>query len=108
MVQILVMDGTKTPDHHGDHRCLLWQADEATPLARVDAIIVPTFSPLEYLEEAARAARFLGCPLVTLHSPGRTSAGEAYAHFGRSVDLIAIDVPEPAQLRLPVLETSRL
>jgi hypothetical protein len=108
MVQVPVMDATRNPDHHGDHRRLLWQADEAAPLARVDAIIVPTFRPLSYLEEAARAARFLGCPLVTLHSPGRTSASEAGARFGRSVDLIAIDVPEPAQLRLPVLETSRL
>jgi len=44
------MDGTKSLDHHGDHRRLLWQADEATPLARIDAIIVPTFRPLEYLE----------------------------------------------------------
>ncbi|HET7247048.1 MAG TPA: hypothetical protein VFJ07_19660 [Streptosporangiaceae bacterium] len=102
------MDGTKTPDHHGDHRRLLWQADETTPLARVDAIIVPTSRPLKDLKEAAHAARFLGCPLVTLHSPGRTSASEADAYFDRSVDLVAIDVPEPAQLRLPVLETSRL
>jgi hypothetical protein len=102
------MVGTKTPDHHGDHRRLLWQADEATPLARVDAIIVPTARPLHYLDEAARAARSLGCPLVTLHSPGRTSASQADDYFGRSLDLIAIDVPGPAHLRLPVLETSRL
>ena len=102
------MPGAKTPDHHGDHRRLLWQADEATPQAKVDAIIVPTVRPLEFLADAARAARSLGCPLVTLHSPGRTSASQADAQFGRSVDLIAIDVPEPAQLRLPMLETSRL
>jgi hypothetical protein len=108
MVQVLVMVGTRTPDHHGDHRRLLWQADEATPQAKVDAIIVPTVRPLKVLEEAARAARALGCPLVTLHSPGGTTASEADEYFDGSLDLIAIDVPEPAQLRLPVLETSRL
>lgn len=102
------MAGTETPYHHGDHRRLLWQADEVAPQARVDAIIVPTVRPLHFLEEAARAARFLGCPLVTLHSPGRPSASEADDYFGRSLGLIAIDVPESAQLRLPVLETSRL
>jgi hypothetical protein len=102
------MAGTQTPNHHGSHRRLLWAAEDSTPRARVDAIVVPTVRPLHYLEDAARAARLLDCPLVTLHSPGGTSASEADAHFGGSVDLIAIDVPEPAQLRLPALETSRL
>jgi hypothetical protein len=59
------MAGTQTPDHHGDHGRLLWQADEATPQAKVDAIVVPTVRPLSFLDEAARAARFLDCPLVT-------------------------------------------
>jgi hypothetical protein len=61
------------------------------------------------LEEAARAARSLGCSLVTLHSPGRTKASAAafYLDFW-SLNLITIDVPEPARLRLPALETSRL
>jgi hypothetical protein len=102
------MADSQTPDHHGSHRRLLWHADEATPQAKVDAIIVPTVRPLEFLADAARAARSLGCPLVTLHSPGRTSASMADVHFGRSLDLIAIDVPGPAHLRLPALETSRL
>src|SRR5215472_7274559 len=102
------MAGTQTPNHHGSHRRLLWAADDSTPQAKVDAIIVPTVRPLEYLEEAARAARFLCCPLVTLHSPGVTSAGHADAYFDWSLDLIAIDVPASAHLRLPVLETSRL
>jgi hypothetical protein len=102
------MAGTQTPNHHGSHRRLLWSVDDPTPYAKVDAIIVPTVRPLPFLEEAARAARFLGCPLVTLHSPGRPSASEADAYFGLSLDLIAIDVPEPAHLRLPALETSRL
>ena len=53
------------------------QADEVNAAAKVDAIIVPTVRPLGSLEEAASAARSLGCPLVTLHSPGKTSASEA-------------------------------
>jgi hypothetical protein len=102
------MSGAETPDHHGDHRRLLWHADETTPQAKIDAIIVPTFRPLHYLKEAARAARLLGCPLITLHSPGRTSASQADDYFAGSLDLIAIDVPEAAHLRLPDLATSRL
>jgi hypothetical protein len=102
------MASTQTSNHHGSHRRLLWAADDSTPKAKVDAIIVPTVRQLSFLKEAARAARWLGCPLVTLHSPGRTSASQADAYFGRSLDLIAIDVPEPAHLRLPALETSRL
>jgi len=78
------------------------------PQVKVDAIIVPTVRPVSCLEEAARAARFLGCPLVTLHTPGRTSSLEAASYLGKSVDLIAIDVPERACLRLPDLQTSRL
>lgn len=102
------MARVETADHHGSHRRLIWPADEPAPRAKVDAIIVPTVRPLYFLGEAARAARSLDCPLVTLHSPGETSARQAADHFGGSLDLIAIDVPEPAQLRLPVLETSRL
>ena len=62
-----------------------------------------------YLREAAAAARTLGCPLVTLHSRRWTSAYAAARYYiDQAVDLIAIDVPEPAHLRLPALETSRL
>jgi hypothetical protein len=50
----------------------------------------------------------LGCPLVTLHSRKWTSALAAAAYLNPRVDLIAIDVPDAAQLRLPELETSRL
>jgi hypothetical protein len=102
------MVGAQIPDHHGSHRRLLWAADDPTPQVKVDAIIVPTVRPLDFLNEAARAARYLGCPLVTLHSPGRTSASQADSYFDWSLDLIAIDVPASAQLRLPELETSRL
>ena len=102
------MAGIETAHHHGSHRPLIWPVDEATPTVKVDAIIVPTSRPVAYLKEAAAAARFLRCPLVTLHSKRWTSAYAAAAHLDPEVDLIAIDVPEAAQLRLPALETSRL
>jgi len=103
------MAETQTPDHHGSHRRLIWPADESTRRGRVDAIIVPTVRPLEYLQDAAVAARFLGCPLVTLHSPGRTRASAAAFNLDFwSLHLIAIDVPGPAHLRLPELKTSEL
>jgi hypothetical protein len=103
------MGGTQTPDHHGSHRRLIWAAEESARRAKVDAIIVPTVRPLPRLEDAARAARSLGCPLVTLHTPGRTKASAAafYLAFW-SLNLIAIDVPDSAHLLLPELETSRL
>jgi hypothetical protein len=108
MVQVVAMPGSETPNHHGSHRGLLWAVDDSTPQVKVDAIIVPTARPVPYLREAARAAHSLGCPLVTLHSRGRTRASAAAFYLDRSVDLIAIDVPEAAHLRLPALETSRL
>src|SRR5579859_4934248 len=108
MVQVLAMAGARTPDHHGSHQSLVWSADEPVRPAKVDAIIVPTARPAAYLKEAARAALHLRCPLVTLHSGKWTCAGHADRHTDPRVDLIAIDVPEPAQLRLPELETSRL
>src|SRR5262249_34217930 len=99
----------QTADHHGSHRRLIWPADESARRAKVDAIIVPPVRPLSHLDDAARAARFLSCSLVTLHTPGRTRATAAafYLDFW-SLNLIAIDVPESAYLRLPELETSRL
>lgn len=102
------MDRTRTPDHHGSHRRLLWSVDESMPRARVDAIIVPTARTVPCLRQAAHAARTLGCPLVTLHSKGGTSAFAARYYIDQAVDLIAIDVPGSAHLRLPALDTSRL
>jgi hypothetical protein len=95
-------------DHHGSHRGLIWPADEPTPQVKVEAIIVPTIRPVSCLVEAARSARALGCPLVTLHSRDKTLASQADSYLDWSLDLIAIDVPESAHLRLPVLGTSRL
>ena len=108
MAQAAVMPRIETAHHHGSHRPLIWPVDESTPPVKVDAIIVPTSRPVAYLKEAASAARFLGCPLVTLHSRKWTSAYAAAAYLDPEVDLIAIDVPEAAHLRLPELATSRL
>jgi hypothetical protein len=102
------MAGIETAHHHGSHRPLIWPVDESTSAVKVDAIIVPTARPVAYLKEAAATARFLGCPLVTLHSRKWTSARTAATYVDPAVDLIAIDVPETARLRLPELDTSRL
>jgi len=102
------MAQVETAHHHGSHRTLIWTADESASSARVDAIFVPTARPVAYLKEAAAAALKLRCPLVTLHSKKWTNAFAAAAYLDPSVDLIAIDVPEAPQLRLPELKTSQL
>jgi hypothetical protein len=103
-----VMARIETAHHHPSHRPLIWPADESVPSAKVDAIFVPTARPVAYLKQAADAALFLRCPLVTLHSHKWTNAFAAAAYLDPAVDLIAIDVPDTAQLRLPELTTSRL
>ena len=108
MVQVDV-SGEETPDHHGSHRKLLWPADESGKKGDIDAIIVPTARTPPYLESAAELARSLPCTLVTLHSKRWTSAaGAAQRLRNVDVDRIAVDVPDPAYLRLPDWETSRL
>lgn len=103
------MAGSEPSDHHGSHRDLLWSLEDPSSLRRrVDAIIVPTFRPPAYLSETVRLAMSLDCPLVTLHSGKWTSASLAARRLPAGLDLIAIDVPEAARLRLPDLETSRL
>jgi hypothetical protein len=103
-----MMAPVETTHHHGSHRQMIWPADKSVGSARVDAIFVPTVRPVAYLKEAAAVALKLRCPLVTLHSKKWTSAFEAAAWLDPAVDLIAIDIPESAQLRLPELKTSRL
>jgi hypothetical protein len=99
----------QTPDHHGSHRDLLCEADESSLDPRgIDAIIVPTCRRPAYLDQAAALALSLCCPLVTLHSKQWTNAAKATQQVARAVDLIAIDVPDVASLRLPNWETSRL
>jgi len=100
---------TQTPDHHGSHRDLLCEADDSSLDPRgIDAIIVPTARRPAYLDQAAALALALRCTLVTLHSKHWTRAAKAAQRVSRAVDLIAIDVPDAASLRLPNWETSRL
>lgn len=96
-------------DHHGSHRDLLWTPDKASSrAAKVDALIVPTIRGPAVLEHAAKLARLLECPLVTLHSGRYTSSLAAGQRLHATADLIAIDVPDPACLRLPTFDTTRL
>jgi hypothetical protein len=97
----------EAPDHSGSHRGLLWEHADQPP-ADIDAIIVPTARRPAYLKEAADLAGALRCTLVTLHSKQWTSAAAGARAVSSSVDLIAIDVPEQAKLRLPAWKTSGL
>lgn len=109
MVQVSRVLDKETPYHHGSHQSLLWSPADSPPAPRgVDAIIVPTVRRPAYLAEAADLALALNCPLVTLHSGKWTTAAKTAQRIPADVDLIAIDVPEPARLRLPGWETSRL
>lgn len=103
------MPGTHTLDHHGSHRDLLSEADDSSlSLREIDAIIVPTCRRPAYLDRAAALALSLRCTLVTLHSKQWTNAAKAAQRISRAVDLIAVDVPDAANLRLPNWATSRL
>jgi hypothetical protein len=102
------VQGTETPDHHDSHRDLLWAADDAGRRRGIDAIIVPTARPPAYLAQAADLGHSLGCTLLTLHSKQWTSAAKAAQRLRQDIDLLAVDIRDPAQLRLPDWETSRL
>ena len=97
-------------DHHGSHHGLLRAPGGPPSVWRgFDAIIVPTIRHLATLAEAARLARILNCPLVTLHSRRLTRADWAGQRLGSDVDLIAIDVQQSSErLHLPAWKTSRL
>jgi hypothetical protein len=99
--------GEEAPDHHGSHRKLLWPSEEPGKKRGIDAVIVSTARTPAYLDSAAELARSLPCTLVTLHSKRWTSAARAAQRL-RDVDLMAVDIPDPAHLRLPDWETSRL
>jgi hypothetical protein len=101
------VSGTEPLDHHGSHRGLLWSGDHVQARG-IDAIVVPTIRRPAYLRAAADLAVDLDCALVTLHSKQWTTAAKAAQRLPRSADLIAIDVPDQALLRLPRFRTSRL
>jgi hypothetical protein len=99
----------ETDYHHASHRALL-EKPPARHLRRVkpDAIIVPTVRHPANLTDAAELAIALDCPLVTLHSGKWTSAAVAARRLPPQTDLIAIDVPARARLRLPDFQTVRV
>jgi hypothetical protein len=107
MVEVGVLPADEAPDHHGSHRDLLWTGDEVVP-GPIDAIIVPTIRRPASLAAAAHLASALDCRLVTLHSKQWTSADAAMRRLASACELIAINVADPAELRLPRWETSRL
>ena len=76
--------------------------------AHVDAIIVPTVRHPANLQDAAKLAIALDCPLVTLHSGKWTSAAVAAHRLPGEADLITIDVRDRASLRLPEFATSHI
>jgi hypothetical protein len=101
------MQSNEWADHHGSHQALLQLARSAPPgRPGLDAIVVPTARHPGHLIHAARLARTLDCPVVTLHSGQSTAAALAWQPLPAGVDLTAIDVPATAHLRLPRLETS--
>jgi hypothetical protein len=110
MAWVSTLAHIEIPDHHGSHRGLLWSPSLDCPSAGrgIDAIVVPTFRRPAYLAGAAGLARTLDCFLITLHSGPWTTAAKAAHRLPADVNLIAIDVPEPAQLNLPPWQTSRL
>ncbi len=95
--------------HHGSHQQLLrTPGNLSADWPKLDAIVVPTARDPDHLTEAARLARILDCTLVTLHSGQLTNSAQARQRLPEDLDLIAIDMPAPAHLRLPHWETSRL
>ena len=103
------MSATETPYHHGSHHDLLSSPAGPAPSGPgLDAIIVPTARRPVYIAEASALAQALGCALVTLHSGKWTTASMLAQRMPPEIDLIAIDVRESDQLRLPAWETSAL
>ncbi len=84
------------------------------PLRRsIDCVVVPTARRPAYLARAAKLALSLDCPLLTLHSGKWTTAttGENFLRTHANlaeVDLIAIDVPDTAQLNMPLWRTTSM
>jgi hypothetical protein len=93
--------------HHGSHQQLLTRVSVAeAPLDDVDAVIVPTARPVDWLREAMNLAQGLGCGLVALCS-GHIRASEA-ADLGDEihVPVIAVDVSDD-DYGLPEFSTSQ-
>ncbi len=99
----------ETAFHHRTHRGLVWSVVGSAAVGRrIDAIVVPTIRPPEFLTEAASLALALDCPLLTFHSGPATSAEMVRDYLPAKVDLIAIDMRPRAELSLPELRTCKL
>jgi hypothetical protein len=99
----------ETVFHHRTHRGLVWSVVGAAVVGRrIDAIVVPTIRPPEFLTEAASLALALDCPLLTFHSGPATSAEMVRDYLPAKVDLIAVDMRPREELSLPELETGEL
>jgi hypothetical protein len=99
----------QTDHHQGSHRALLWKpGTEDARRLKIDAIIMPTVRHPANFSDAAELAIALYCPLVTVHSGKWTSAAVAARRLPRQADLIAIDVPALARLRLPDFNTAHV
>lgn len=93
--------------HHPSHTHLLVPVDDQrSPLAPVDAIIVPSFRPAEALDHLFALAATLGCRLLVLCS-GESRAVDVIARAPHgAAEVIAIDVPGLDML--PSFRTTRL
>jgi hypothetical protein len=99
----------ETTFHHRTHRGLVWSVVGSAAVGRrIDAIVVPTIRPPEFLTEAASLALALDCPLLTFHSGPATSAEMVRDYLPAKVDLIAIDMRPREELSLPELRTCEL
>ncbi|MGI5271228.1 hypothetical protein ACQEUU_18880 [Nonomuraea sp. CA-218870] len=92
--------------HHASHRRLLRDPGAPGDLAGIDAIVVPTARPSQYLRHASHLAQTLRCPLVVLCSGRWTSAARVRAGAAPGADVLAIDFTGASAARLPALETS--
>jgi hypothetical protein len=92
-------------NHHASHWQLLAKAGSINP-APVDAIIVPTARPAQYLRTAIGLAKLQRCPLVVLCS--RLASAEATVRMAAlmDIDVVALDVAALPPGLLPPFRTS--
>lgn len=94
--------------HHGNHRQLLANVPvDQAPRARVDALIVPTARPLNWLREAIALAARLKCGLVAMCSKAVKAADVVALGDYKGVSVVAIDVEAGVGYGLPPLSTTQ-
>src|SRR5262245_41099733 len=82
----------RSPLHHPSHRALLTPLPNDDEPATLDAIVVPTARPPDFLAEALRVAHELDCTLLTLCSQDADPHATAAEARRLGVDAIAVDV----------------